>query len=76
MHGRWEPGRRKALQKNAQERRQDALWQEQVLDEQRARAIQLARAKRDEEQANHVKRPREGRQIAANRARRRSSAQK
>jgi len=59
VHRRWEQDRQKALQKNAQQRRQDALWQEHVLDEQRARAIQLARAKRDEEQADLDRRPRE-----------------
>ena len=53
---RWEQDRRKALHNTAQERRQEALWQEQVLDEQRARAIQLARARRAEEQADLAQR--------------------
>ena len=57
---RWEQDRQKALHKRAQERRQEALWQEQVLDEQRARAIQLARAKKLEEQADLDQRPRDG----------------
>ena len=53
---RWEQDRQTALQKNAQERRQEALWQEQVLDEQRARAVQRVRAERAEEQADLVSR--------------------
>jgi hypothetical protein len=57
---RWEHDRQKALQKRAQERRQESLWQEQVLDEQRARALQLARVRRVEEQADLDKRPRDG----------------
>jgi hypothetical protein len=57
---RWEQDRQKALQRSAQDRRQQVMWQEQVLDEQRAGAIQRARAKRSEEQADLVRKPREG----------------
>ena len=53
---RWEQDRRKALHHTAQRRRQEALWQEQVLDEQRARAIQLAQARRAEEEADLARR--------------------
>lgn len=63
VHRRWEQDRQKALHKNAQERRRDALWQEQVLDEQRARAIQLSRARRDEEQADFARRPSDPREV-------------
>ena len=60
VRSRWEHDRQKALQKRAQERRQEASWQEQVLDEQRARALQLARVKKLEEQADLDQRPRDG----------------
>jgi hypothetical protein len=46
---RWANDRQKALQQAAQKRRQEAIWQEQSLQEQRMRALQLARAKKAEQ---------------------------
>jgi len=54
---RWEQDRQKALHDSAQQRRQEALWQEEVLDGQRARAIRMARARKDEEAADLARRP-------------------
>ncbi len=53
---RWANNRQRALLNSAQERRHEALWQEQSLHHRRALAIRLARAKKAEEQEDLQKR--------------------